>query len=137
MTERITTSSAVRAPQITRESDVEELVGRCRSRWCELGVAELRELARRGPTDWAKPYGASHGAKIAQTTKTAVISTPATSIQRARPVVLGERAWRGSRASPIASVPHPRVDQRVDDVDQQADQHHAMAKNVTIPCTAP
>src|SRR3954454_13968242 len=140
--DRITTSRAVRAPQITRERTSKN--NRSVPNGCPwLGGATFGNSTP-WAEDWAKPYGASHGAKIAQTTKTAVIATPATSIQRARPVVavnglpsadsrrrliaapaaLSGGVERGRRTSwGDPSVPRSGVDERVDDVDQHADHH--------------
>ena len=59
-----------------------------------------------------------------------------TSIQRASPMVFVNGLARACEST-RASVPHSRVDQGVDDVDEQADQTTAIAKIVMIPCTAP
>ena len=83
--DRITTSSAVRAPQITRDRTSKN------SRSVPNGCVELGWPTFGNSTPWAEdcanPYGASQGAKTAQITKTVVTSTPATSIHRASPVV--------------------------------------------------
>ena len=44
------------------------------------------------------------------------------------------RTRREAESSPL--VAHPRVDPRVDEVDEQADRDHRQRKTVMIPCTA-
>ena len=95
-------------------------------------------LGKRAPSaaDWAKPYGASQGAKIAQTTKTAVSTTPMTSIQRARPDGVGERP--GEQLQDPAHQYLTRGSTRALTMStSRLISTTATAKMVMIPCTAP
>src|SRR6478752_1578751 len=81
-----------------------------------------------GPLSWANPYGAMSGAKIATRMNTPVITRPAISIPRCSPTLW--RSWwttgrreRSERFSAI-SVPHSRVDEGRDDVDDEVRQRH-------------
>jgi hypothetical protein len=72
------------------------------NQWAELGCASFSNLTPCAE-DWANPYGASHGANTAHTTKTAVSSTPMTSIQRASPVVWVKGLARAEKTRRIST----------------------------------
>src|SRR5690606_26296047 len=80
-----------------------------------------------GPRSWSYPYGAIHGANAANTRKIAVSARPATSIPRCSPT--DWRSWwttgrRSTRRSLAMSVPHPRIEERSDDVDEEVRDRH-------------
>src|SRR4051794_21637061 len=104
---------------------------------CELGgcCAPNDPCASRS---CAKPYGAISGAKMATRMNSAVRTKPVTSMPRWRPTLW--RSWwttgirsrrRRFGVDAAMSVPHPRVDERGDDIhhevgqgDDDREQHH-------------
>src|SRR3954454_18293021 len=131
------TASAVRVPQMPRDSTSYPPTV-VPSRWSDEGGA----WAPNGPLasrSWLYLYGASSGAKIAVSTNRPVSTSPAISMPRCRPTLCRTwwttGSWRQPRrrrwvsgavvdevAEEVAvamSVPHPGVDERGDDVDDE------------------
>ncbi len=85
ISERTITSSAVRAPQTTREKTSKNW-SFVPNQYSLDGGASLGSFTP-STLVWLKSYGAIHGAKIAHTRNTIVISTPSSSIHLASPWV--------------------------------------------------
>src|SRR5690606_3100228 len=143
------TSSAVCAPQITRESTSkpDTVVP---SRLMSFGACLVPNEMPSAVCCCAHEYGASRGAATATTTKRTVITRPVISIPRCRPTlcrscemtgirsvqcrlrtgaaasasVFGVGMSSGDDGVRVISVPHPRVDERGDDVDDEVRDGH-------------
>ena len=87
--------------------------------------------------DWANPYGASHGAKIAQMTKTAVMSDADDQHPAGQPGRLGERAWRGLREDAAHQYLTRGSISALTMSTSRLISTTTRAKNVTMPWTAP
>ena len=119
-----------RAPQISRESSSRpssSVPSRCFDDECASSA--LKSVA-------PAPYGASSGAKIAVSTKTRTMTRPATAIGRRRNRLrssMRRRARGVHRSATRVDGAHarapgdadPRIQQRVDDVDREIDDHVA------------
>src|SRR5690606_20779336 len=137
------TSRAVCAPQMTRESTSkpDTVVP---SGFRAFGACWVPKDTPSGVCCCAQVYGASTGASTATAMNTTVIARPVTSIPRCSPTLCRSCEITGTRSlqcflrtgaaaraevfgvgrSFVISVPHPRIDERGDDVDDEVRHGH-------------